>query len=129
MSASPAWRCTRITTWASPPTSPPRAAYQAYLTRLFTLAELDQPQSRARDVLAFETRLAKIQWTNVENRDIQKTYNKLSRAELARRQPGYDWPALLSDAGLGAAEHLNPPAQLSAQAGAAIAGHAGGHAA
>lgn len=84
-----------------------RQAYLAYLERLFTLAELDQPQSRARDVLAFETRLAKIQWTNVENRDIQKTYNKLSRAELARRQPGYDWPALLSDASLGAAEHLN----------------------
>ncbi|WP_445989917.1 M13 family metallopeptidase [Chromobacterium haemolyticum] len=84
-----------------------RQAYLKYLERLFEQAELDQPQSRARDVLAFETRLAKIQWTNVENRDIQKTYNKLSLAELARRQPGYDWSALLSDAGLGAAKQLN----------------------
>ncbi|WP_232538644.1 M13 family metallopeptidase [Chromobacterium phragmitis] len=84
-----------------------RKAYQAYLAKLLTLAGEKDAQPRAAAVLALETRLAKAQWSNVDNRDAQKTYNKTGAAELAGKLSGYDWPALLKDAQLSAAADLN----------------------
>ncbi|MCD4504608.1 M13 family metallopeptidase [Chromobacterium piscinae] len=84
-----------------------RKAYRAYLARLLALAGEKNAQARAAAVLELETRLAKAQWSNVDNRDAQKTYNKTGAAELAKRLPGYDWPALLKDAQLSAAADLN----------------------
>ena len=54
----------------------------------------------AKDILALETELAKVQWTKVENRDPVKTYNKVEFAKLAGLAPGYDWKAYLADAGV-----------------------------
>jgi putative endopeptidase len=79
-----------------------RAKYVPHVTRMLTLAGV--PASRATaaasDILAFERRLAQVHWSRVENRDDDKTYNKWSRADLARRAPGFDWNAYLSAAGL-----------------------------
>ncbi|WP_233492864.1 M13 family metallopeptidase [Chromobacterium sp. ATCC 53434] len=84
-----------------------RKAYRGYLARLLTLAGEKRAEARAGAVLALETRLAQAQWSNVENRDIQKTYNKVAVADLGKRLPGYDWPGLLKGAGLAAATDLN----------------------
>lgn len=84
-----------------------RKAYQAYQARLLALAGEKDAQPRAAAVLALETRLAQAQWSNVDNRDAQKTYNKTAAGELAGKLPGYDWPALLKDAQLAAAADLN----------------------
>ena len=54
----------------------------------------------ARDIVALETALAKVQWTKVENRDPVKTYNRVELTQLARLAPGYNWKAYLSDAGV-----------------------------
>ena len=45
----------------------------------------------ARSVLDFETRLSKIQWTRVDNRDPQKIYNPRSLDELKRSAPHLAW--------------------------------------
>jgi putative endopeptidase len=80
-----------------------RAKYVPHIARMLVLSGVPQARatSAAQGVLAFETRLAKAHWTRVESRDDDKTYNKWSRADFARRAPGFDWNAYLTAAGLG----------------------------
>jgi putative endopeptidase len=77
-----------------------RIAYQAYVARLLTLTGEPQAEHRAAAIVAFETELAKVQWTRVDSRDSTKTYNKWARADFARNAPGFDWDAFLKAAGL-----------------------------
>ncbi|XLM22711.1 M13 family metallopeptidase, partial [Chromobacterium piscinae] len=46
-----------------------------------------QPDKRAKRAMALETKLAKLQRSRVENRDPQKTYNKMTPAQLAKLAP------------------------------------------
>lgn len=77
-----------------------RAAYQAYVAQLLTLAGEQQAEQRAAQVIAFETELAKVQWTRVDSRDSSKTYNKWQRADFVKNAPGFDWDAYFKAAGL-----------------------------
>jgi predicted metalloendopeptidase len=70
-----------------------RTKYVAYLERVFTLTGRPNAAADARAVLALETALAKVQWTNVESRDAVKTYNKYPIAKLIQEMPGFDWRA------------------------------------
>ncbi|MHA3790324.1 M13 family metallopeptidase [Sphingomonas sp. YL-JM2C] len=97
-----------------------RAAYQAYVAQLLTLAGEPRADERAAAILAFETELAKVQWPRVDSRDSTKTYNKWTRGDFARNAPGFDWDAYLKAAGLdGQADYL--VGQPSAFAGMARA--------
>ncbi|HKR24475.1 MAG TPA: M13 family metallopeptidase, partial [Allosphingosinicella sp.] len=78
-----------------------RAAYQAYLAQLLTLAGEDNAAARAAAVLAFERRIAEVHWTRVESRDDERTYNKWARADFARNAPGFDWERYFRETGLG----------------------------
>jgi putative endopeptidase len=80
-----------------------RSKYVPHIARMLVLAGVPQARatSAAQGVLAFETRLAKAHWTRVESRDDDKTYNKWTRADFARRAPGFDWNTYLTTAGLG----------------------------
>ena len=42
-------------------------------------------------MIALETELAKIQWTQVESRDAVKTYNKYPVSKIVAEMPGFDW--------------------------------------
>ena len=50
--------------------------------------------------MALETRIAKAQWSKVENRNVDKTYNKMGLAELAKLAPGFDWPLYFQTIGV-----------------------------
>ena len=78
-----------------------RAAYRAYVEELLTMAGWENPAESADAILAFETRLAQAHWTQTESRDRDRTYNPMSRAELAASAPGFDWNAFLNAAGYG----------------------------
>jgi putative endopeptidase len=83
-----------------------RSKYVPHIARMLVLAGIPQARATtaAQGVLAFETRLARVHWTRVESRDDDKTYNKWSRADFARRAPGFDWNAYLTGLGLGQSE-------------------------
>ena len=66
-----------------------------YATRLFTLAGMPDPAAFAGQLLALETRLAKVQWTREENRDNVKQYNPHTLQELTALAPEINWPAYL----------------------------------
>ena len=77
-----------------------RAKYVTFLQLLFTLAGRPNAEGDAKTVLDFETALARVQWTAVENRDAVKTYNKLAFADLSTEMPGFDWAAWARPQGL-----------------------------
>ena len=76
-----------------------RAAYQAHLAKMLTLAGEADAEARAKAVLDFETRIAQVSWTRIDSRDRDKTYNKMSVADLARTAPGFDFATYLKAVG------------------------------
>ena len=63
---------------------------------MMTLAGQPNAAARAAAVLAFETGLAKVHWTRIDSRDADKTYNKLTVANLARTAPGFDFRSMFA---------------------------------
>jgi predicted metalloendopeptidase len=80
-----------------------RAKYRQYLETVFTLAKRPRAAEDAGAVLALETALAKIQWTQVESRDAVKTYNTYPVSKVVADFPGFDWRAWAAPQGLDAA--------------------------
>jgi len=76
-----------------------RDKYVAYLTRLLELADQPDAAASAATVLAIETRLAAGHWERAETRDVQKTYNLTTAAELRELCPSFDWDAYVTNLG------------------------------
>ena len=80
--------------------APQKAAYEAYVTRILTLAGWPQAAEHAKAIVALETEIAEVSWTRAERRDDDKTYNPYTVAELTAYAPGFEWPAFLQGADL-----------------------------
>ncbi len=76
-----------------------RDKYVAYLTTLLGLAEHTDPAGAAATVLAIDTKLARGHWERAETRDVQKTYNLTTAAELKALCPSFDWDAYVTNLG------------------------------
>lgn len=76
-----------------------RAAYVAHLAKMLALAGESDAEARAKAVMDLETKIAKAHWTRVESRDANKTYNKMTLAELQSRAPGFDFSAFFRGIG------------------------------
>ncbi|MCI4590595.1 M13 family peptidase [Sphingobium sp. BYY-5] len=70
-----------------------RTAYVAHLEQMLTLAGESDAKARAAALMAFETEVAKVHWTQVDSRDADKTYNKMTLADLEKSAPGFDFAA------------------------------------
>ena len=77
-----------------------RAGYVDFLTTLLTLAGEKDARATAASVLALETELARLQWTQVEVRDPVKTYNRFDIVALPALSPDFAWADFMSAAGL-----------------------------
>jgi putative endopeptidase len=77
-----------------------RDAYRAYIQTLLQLSGWNDPAAAAQNILAFETAIAQASWTRVEQRDLTKQYNPMSKAELAAFAPQFPWASFLEGAGL-----------------------------
>jgi len=75
--------------------APQLDAYRAHIARMFSLADEPDAEARAKAVVDFETEIAKVSWTRTDNRDSEKTYNRMSVAELTKAAPGFDFAAFL----------------------------------
>jgi putative endopeptidase len=78
-----------------------RAGYRDHIVKLLSLAGEPAAETSAEAIIALETRLARLQWTRVENRDPLKTYNKRDIAALPALMTPDDWPSYLSAGGVG----------------------------
>ncbi len=94
-----------------------RAAYQQHIQAMLKLIGDQNAGVHAKEVLAFETALAKIQLSRVENRDAVKRYNKYDLSKLAALTPNWDWDAYLAAASMkGKVDYVlvNQPAYIKA---------------
>ena len=86
-----------------------RDAYRKHVERMFVLAG-DDAQSAVRNAdaaVALETQLAQASMTGVEQRDVDKTYNKTTVADLAKMAPQFPWKEYFEAAGIGSLAELN----------------------
>ncbi|MEO8414912.1 MAG: M13 family metallopeptidase [Ginsengibacter sp.] len=74
-------------------------AYKKYLATLFELTGNDSTTAikNAELVYAIEKQIAASHKTNIELRDVTANYNKMSVADLTRRQPNIGWPNVLNE--------------------------------
>ncbi len=72
-----------------------RGKYVDHVAAMLRLVGRDEATAadEARRVMALETRLASGHWDRVASRDVVKTYNLLTRDELAAAAPAFDWAA------------------------------------
>jgi len=72
-----------------------RAGYLAYIQKLFELTgnSPEAAKEAAKNVMNIETALAKTSNTRLENRDSEKTYNKIDVEELMKISPNFAWKA------------------------------------
>jgi putative endopeptidase len=78
-----------------------REGYKKYAAAMLGLAGAKNAEPRALAVYALEEKMAAAHWTRVQNRDPQKTYNKMKVAELQKLAPEVPWPAFLGGVGFG----------------------------
>ena len=76
-----------------------RAAYGEYLTTLYDLAGWPGGAEAAQTVLDLETKLAQDQWTRVQNRDPEATYNMTAVGDLVSAHPHLHLDTFLRERG------------------------------
>ena len=83
-----------------------RAKYVKHMETMLGMVGRKDAAKAASDIMTFESALATVQWTRVENRDPVKRYNKMTIAKLGELAPGYDWKAAADAADLGKVEYM-----------------------
>ncbi|MBT9473480.1 MAG: M13-type metalloendopeptidase [Pseudomonadota bacterium] len=83
-----------------------KAAYEAYVAKMLTLAGWEKPAENAKAIVALETEIAKVSWTRAEQRDDDKTYNPFEIAQLEQYAPGFAWKQYLAGANLAKATRV-----------------------
>ncbi len=68
-----------------------RDAYRAYITRTMGMLGYANPAAVADTIIAFETQIADKSWKIADRRQIEKTNNPMSTAQLVAYAPGLDW--------------------------------------
>jgi putative endopeptidase len=71
-----------------------------YIKDMLVIIEVPNADEVAERVLAIETKIAELQWTRVDNRDPVKTYNKISKTELASQLSNFSMAKYLDVVGL-----------------------------
>lgn len=64
-----------------------------YAADMLTAVGFENAEAMAKAIVEIETAIAKVQWTNTENRDPVKTYNLRSSDELQAMVKGFPWVA------------------------------------
>jgi putative endopeptidase len=79
-----------------------RQQYQQHIAGMLTRAGETDAEAKAKQIVALETAIARIQWDKVALRDREKSYNKVASGDLSRLAPHIDWQSYLEEAGIAA---------------------------
>ncbi|MDW3209543.1 MAG: M13 family metallopeptidase [Reichenbachiella sp.] len=85
------------------------AGYKAYITKLFVLVGEDSAvaATKAENIFALESKLAKNSMTRLERRNPEATYNKISLAELQENSNWLDWKSFFAGIGVEEISEIN----------------------
>ncbi len=78
-----------------------KADYQTYVGKILALAGWPNAEAHAAEIVAFETKIAEVSWSNAEQRDPVKIYNPSTVAALETMAPGFAFGRMLAGADLG----------------------------
>ena len=96
-----------------------REEYKKHIVKMFQLAGMDEAQAtkNMEAVMEIETRLAKVSYSAVEQRNPAANYHKMTLDELKKEIPGFDWDAYINKLGVKGVTSLNvsqiPPVKES----------------
>lgn len=85
---------------------PQRDAYRAYIQRIFEMTGQPDAATTADKVLAFETEIAKVSWSQEDLRDIRKINNPMTLAQLHAYAPQIAWSTYLGYVGALSSHYL-----------------------
>ena len=77
-----------------------REKYLVHVENMLRMAGDPNARQAAADILTLETAIAQLQWTRVENRNPEKTYNKVALADLDKLMPRAGWQKYLEGTGI-----------------------------
>ncbi|HEX3673882.1 MAG TPA: M13-type metalloendopeptidase [Rhizomicrobium sp.] len=77
-----------------------RDAYRKYLATMLSLAGDKDSDKRGAAVFDLETAMAKSHWAAAERRNVDKTYNPMTEAQLAAFAPGFPWATFFGAEGI-----------------------------
>ena len=83
-----------------------REKYTAYIEQILTLGGIPDSHAKARDIMAFETEAAKVQWPIERRRKVDETYNPRTKAQLLAYAPGFAWQSFLDASEIGSRQDL-----------------------
>ena len=83
-----------------------KAAYEVYITDLLRMVAYPDAARHAHDIVAMETAIAQVSWTQIESRDDTKTYNPMALKDLNTYAPGFDWNAFFAAAKVSQAQKV-----------------------
>nr|WP_315467556.1 M13 family metallopeptidase [uncultured Undibacterium sp.] len=78
-----------------------REAFLVHVEKMLAMSGHANPGQAASAIMALETEIAKIQWSNVENRNPVKTYNKVEVSKLGELLPDFAWNKYFTEMGTG----------------------------
>lgn len=81
-------------------------AYVKHIGNMLTLAGIKDGEEKAKGIYKLETALAEGQWTRIQNRDRDKTYNKMTFDELKAKLPAVKWDAWLKHTMIEKPDHV-----------------------
>src|SRR5258708_27896402 len=91
--------------YVAPSLAKEKAAYLTYVTQLLGMINWEAPAETATAILAFETAIARVSWTDTERSDPNKTYNPVTVSALEKSAP-FPWRRLLPNPDLERPEHV-----------------------
>ncbi|WP_404408803.1 peptidase M13 [Pseudidiomarina marina] len=83
-----------------------RAKYQEYISDILGLVDYAEAAEAADAILALETKIAEAHWTRIESRNADKTYNKMTKADLAKAMDSFDFDSYAALTGVDVAEEI-----------------------
>jgi predicted metalloendopeptidase len=83
-----------------------RTKYVAYMEQILALGGVADAAARAKEIMAFETAAAKVQWPIEKRRDVDAAYNPRTKKQLLAFAPGFPWQAFLEASSVGARQDL-----------------------
>ena len=86
-----------------------RDEYKKHVVKMFELAGVDEAQAKKNmeAVMEIETRLAKVSYSAVEQRNPAANYHKMSIDELKKEITGFDWEAYINKLGVKGVSYLS----------------------
>ena len=77
------------------------AEYKKSIIRMLGFAGIDENEAaqKADAIIALETKMAEVQWPREKRRNRDLTLNQISREELSKEYPNFDWDTLFESSG------------------------------